>query len=301
LEESRSLGAGMFSSRGALWRRILEYGRMIRFSHSVFLLPFAMSAFLLAPKEQFTKGKFILILVALVCARSAAMGFNRILDRDIDALNPRTAMRSLPAGRIGYKEACAFVAASSVGFLASAFFLNELAAMLAPLALGFIFAYSYTKRFTTLSHLWLGIATALAPAGTWVAVTGELEPSILVLVGSVAMWVCGFDILYACQDVEFDRDHGLFSLPARLGIGRALWVARVCHLLSFLGFLWIKELFGLGVIYLCGVGAIGVLFVVEHSLVSEKDLSRINDAFFTVNGVVSVLYFVALVGDLIWG
>lgn len=289
----------MPSKMVAFWAKVLEYGRMIRFSHSIFLLPFAMSAFLLAPKGEFTEEKFILILVALVSARSAAMGFNRISDREIDALNPRTAARSIPMGRISQREAWAFVAISASVFLVSAFLLNRLAALLAPLALAFIFAYSYTKRFTSLSHLWLGMATALAPAGTWVAVTGNIDARILVLVGSVAMWVCGFDILYSCQDVEFDRTHGLFSLPARLGIGQALWAARACHFLSFLGFLWIKELFSLGIPYLGGVLAIGALFVVEHSLVSEKDLSRINEAFFAVNGLVSVLYFIALAGDLL--
>lgn len=270
---------------------------MIRFSHSIFLLPFALSALILAPREQLGLGRLFWILAALVSARSAAMGFNRIADRRLDGANPRTSGRALPAGRISLGEAWAFVLVSAAVFFLSAAMLNSLAAALSPFALGFVLAYSFTKRFTLLSHLWLGLGTAMAPAGVWVALTGSLTWEIMILVGSVAFWVAGFDVLYACQDVEFDRKWGLFSIPARLGVGRALWVARGFHALSFSGFLWVRNLFALGSVYLLGVLLIGALFLVEHLLVSEKDLSRINDAFFTVNGLVSVLYFLAVLAD----
>ena len=288
-----SMPAGASTIMAKLW----EYGRMIRFSHSIFLLPFAISALVLAPRGELTLGKLFWILVALVCARSAAMGFNRIADRGLDAANPRTAGRALPSGRIRLGEAWGFVLVSSGLFLLAAACLNKLAMMLSPLALAFVLTYSFTKRFTLLSHLWLGLGTALAPAGVWVALTGTLSWEIMVLVGSVAFWVAGFDVLYACQDVEFDRKWGLFSVPARMGVGRALWVARGFHVLSFCGFLWVGNIFRLGSIYLVGVCLIGALFLLEHLLVSEKDLSRINDAFFTVNGLVSVLYLLVVMAD----
>ncbi|MEJ5377810.1 MAG: UbiA-like polyprenyltransferase [bacterium] len=278
---------------GKLW----EYGRMIRFSHSIFLLPFALSALVLAPTEELELGKLFWILAALVSARSAAMGFNRIADRSLDLANPRTSARALPAGRITLGEAWAFVLISGAIFLFSALMLNPLAAILSPFALGFILAYSFTKRFTLLSHLWLGLGTAMAPAGVWVALTGSLGWEILILVGSVALWVAGFDVLYACQDVEFDRKWGLFSIPARMGVGRALWIARGLHGLCFLGFFWVGQIFSLGAIYLAGMCLVGILFVLEHLLVSEKDLSRINDAFFKVNGLVSVVFFLAVLAD----
>ncbi len=278
---------------GKLW----EYGRMIRFSHSIFLLPFALSALVLAPREQLSIGRLFWILAALVSARSAAMGFNRIVDRGLDGANPRTAGRAIPAGRISLGEAWAFVLISAGVFLFSAAMLNPMAAMLSPVALGFVLAYSFTKRFTLLSHLWLGLGTAMAPAGVWVALSGALSWEIMVLVGSVALWVAGFDVLYACQDVEFDRKWGLFSIPAKLGVGKALWLARASHCLSLVGFLWVGEIFGMGTVYLVGMCLVGALFLLEHLLVSEKDLSRINDAFFTVNGLVSVLYFLAVLAD----
>lgn len=294
------LGPGwlsMASEASTIMGKLWEYGRMIRFAHSIFLLPFALSALLLAPSRELTVSRLFWILLALVSARSAAMGFNRIADRRLDAANPRTANRSLPTGRIGLLEAWAFVLVSSGVFLLAAASLNTLAMLLAPPALGFVLAYSYTKRFTLLSHLWLGLGTAMAPAGVWVAVTGGLEWRILILVGSVALWVAGFDVLYACQDVDFDRRWGLFSVPARFGVGRALWVARGFHTVCFTGFVWVGTLFHMGIIYLVGVLLIGVLFVIEHSMVSERDLCRINEAFFTVNGFVSVLYLLSVAAD----
>jgi 4-hydroxybenzoate polyprenyltransferase len=281
-----------------LWMtRFREYGRMIKFSHSVFLLPFAFSALLLAPSHVLTVPRFLWILLALVSARSAAMGFNRIADRDLDAANPRTAARALPQGRIGLKAAWVFVAASCVVFLLCAWALSPLALALSPLALAFVLAYSFSKRFTWASHLWLGLGAAMAPAGAWIAVTGAMDGRAGVLVAAVALWVAGFDILYACQDAAFDRERGLLSIPARLGVGPALWAARGLHLLSVLGLLWVGRLFGMGLPYWAGVGVVGLLLSVEHALVSEKDLSRINEAFFTVNGLVSVLYLAAVFLD----
>lgn len=299
MEKPGPLGMRMPPELSLIMARVAEYGRMIRFSHSLFLLPFAASAFLLAPKEGLSWIKAFLILLALVAARSSAMAFNRIADRSLDKANPRTAGRALPAGRIKPGEAWALVIISGACFLISALLLNSTTAFLGPPALAFVLAYSYTKRFTALSHLWLGIATSLAPAGTWVAITGTLDPEILVLVGSVALWVAGFDVLYACQDVEFDTRFGLFSIPARLGIRRALWVARMLHLGSFVGFATVGRLFSLDYPYMVGIAIIGGLFVLEHSLISEKDLSRINEAFFTVNGFISVLYLASVAAGIL--
>jgi 4-hydroxybenzoate polyprenyltransferase len=274
---------------------------MIKFSHSIFLLPFALSALLLAPREDLGGWKLVWILLALVSARSAAMGFNRSADRKLDAANPRTAGRSLPAGRMGLGEAWAFVLVSSGVFFLCAWAMNPLALGLAPLALAFVLGYSFTKRWTWVSHLWLGLGTALAPGGAWIAATGTLDAQVVLLVLAVALWVAGFDILYACQDVAFDRQWGLFSIPARVGVGKALWIARGLHGLCLCGFLGVGEIFGLGGPYWLGVLIIGVLLVVEHALVSEQDLSRLNEAFFTVNGFVSVLYLLAVLVDTRWG
>jgi 4-hydroxybenzoate polyprenyltransferase len=233
----------------------------------------------------------------MVSARSAAMGFNRIVDRHLDGANPRTAERSLPAGRIRLRDAWIFVLLSSAVFLFCAWTLNPLAFALAPFALVFVLAYSFTKRFTWASHLWLGLGTALAPAGAWIAATGTLELRVGVLVIAVALWVAGFDILYACQDVGFDRQWGLLSIPALLGVARGFWVARGLHVGSLLGFILLGFLFGMGTAYWIGVLLIAFLLGIEHVLISEKDLSRINEAFFTVNGFVSVIYLLAVLVD----
>jgi 4-hydroxybenzoate polyprenyltransferase len=228
------------------------------------------------------------------------MGFNRIIDRKLDGANPRTAGRSLPAGRMRLGEAWAFVWVSSGLFFLCAWALNPLSLALAPLALAFVLGYSFAKRWTWASHLWLGLGTALAPGGAWIAATGTLDGGVALLVLSVALWVAGFDILYACQDVAFDREWGLFSIPARVGVGKALWVARGLHGICFLGFLGVGKAFGMGAPYWLGVLIVGILLAVEHALVSEKDLSRINEAFFAVNGCVSVLYFLAVLADTRW-
>jgi 4-hydroxybenzoate polyprenyltransferase len=264
---------------------------MIRFSHSVFALPFALASAALAAREGFRWSQIGWILVAMVGARSAAMGFNRLADHAIDARNPRTAARELPTGRLERREVWLFVLASAALLVVAAWRLNPLCLALSPLALLIVFGYSYTKRFTALSHLFLGLGLAIAPVGAWLAIQGRFEPPPLVLALAVLAWVAGFDTIYACQDVEFDRGAGLHSLPARAGIRRALVVARVLHALA-VGLLaalyWLTPLHP---VYLPGVAAVALLLVYEHSLV-RHDLSRVDAAFFTVNGWISVGYFV---------
>jgi 4-hydroxybenzoate polyprenyltransferase len=276
------------------WQRAWEYGRMIKFSHSLFLLPFALSALLLAPSGSLNPAKLLWILTALVSARSAAMGFNRIADLKIDALNPRTAQRALPAGRIRLGEAWGFVLISCGVFLLSAWALNPLALALAPLALFVILGYSYTKRFTWGTHFVLGAATALAPVGAWIAVTGSLDPRILALFVAVASWVSGFDILYSCQDEAFDRQWGLHSIPARFGLRRALWTSRLLHIVAVGGFAAVGLLFSLATFYWIGMGIIGGLVGLEHVLISDRDLRRLQTAFFHINVAISICYFLSV-------
>jgi len=270
--------------------RAALYGRMIKFSHSVFALPFALASAALAARQGFRWGQIGWILVAMVGARSAAMGFNRLADHAIDARNPRTAGRELPAGRLSRGEVWAFVLISAAALLVAAWRLSPLCLALAPLALLVVFGYSYTKRFTPLSHLFLGLGLALAPVGAWLAIRGSIALPPLVLGLAVLAWVAGFDTIYACQDVDFDRRHGLHSLPARLGVRRALAVARLLHALA-VGLLaalyWAAPLHA-G--YIAGVALVALLLVYEHSLVRHDDLSRVDAAFFTVNGWISLGY-----------
>ncbi|MGH9629753.1 MAG: UbiA-like polyprenyltransferase [Bryobacteraceae bacterium] len=277
---------------------------MIKFEHSVFALPFALTGALLAVREDkfATPGlawKVLLIIVAMVSARSAAMAFNRVLDAEIDAKNPRTAMRHLPAGVLTAGFTWAFVAISSFIFLLAAGALNPLCLRLAPVALGIVFLYSFTKRFTSLSHLVLGFALGIAPAAAWIAIRGSLDPRILWLTAAVTFWTAGFDIIYACQDYDFDGREGLFSLPRRLGIGGALWFARLLHVAMILCLAAMVESFSLGWLSLAGVAAVAMLLIYEHSLVKADDLSRVDAAFFTVNGYVSVLFFFFWSADIL--
>jgi 4-hydroxybenzoate polyprenyltransferase len=279
--------------------RVGLYGRMIKFSHSVFALPFALASATLAAREGFRWSQIGWILVAMVGARSAAMGFNRLADHAIDARNPRTAARELPAGQLARREVWLFVLASAALLVVAAWRLNPLCLALSPVALLIVLGYSYTKRFTALSHLVLGLGLAIAPVGAWLAIQGRFAPTPLVLGLAVLAWVAGFDTIYACQDVEFDRKAGLHSLPARVGIRRALIVARMLHVFA-VGLLaalyWLEPLHP---VYLAGVGAVTLLLVYEHSLVRHDDLSRVDAAFFTVNGWISLAYFaVTLVSAL---
>jgi 4-hydroxybenzoate polyprenyltransferase len=281
---------------------------MIKFEHSIFALPFALTGALLAFRETGFGGvgewRVILwvvvwIVVAMVGARSAAMAFNRLVDADIDARNPRTMSRHIPAGLLSRGFGWAFVAASSLIFMLAAMELNPLCFHLAPLALLVVFVYSFTKRFTSLSHLVLGFALGTAPAAAWIAVRGSLDPRILLLTAAVTFWTGGFDIIYSCQDYEFDCDTGLFSLPSRIGIGPALFLARGLHVAMIASLLLLVHLMALGPLALAGVGAVGALLIYEHSLVKADDLSRVDAAFFTMNGWVSVLFFVFWAADVL--
>jgi 4-hydroxybenzoate polyprenyltransferase len=272
---------------------------MIKWEHSVFALPFALCGAMLAAGGMPTAHQLIWILVAMVAARSAAMAFNRLVDASIDAANPRTRMRALPAGQLTPAFVGIFVVLSSAIFVFAAAQLNRLALWLSPVALAVLLLYSYTKRFTRWSHLVLGFALGIAPAAAWIAVRGSLDPRILLLTGAVTFWVAGFDVLYACQDFDFDRWTGLHSIPRHLGIRRALWVARGFHVIMLVLLVALLWSFGLGKIAVGGVAVVSALLLYEHSLVSADDLSKMNAAFFTMNGVVSVLFFLFMAGDLL--
>jgi 4-hydroxybenzoate polyprenyltransferase len=274
-----------------LVRRTLDYGRMIRFSHSVFALPFALAAVALAARGHgVTARQVFWIVVAMVTARSAAMGFNRLADRALDAENPRTARRELPRGLLGTREVGVFVVLSAVGFVLSAAMLNPLCLALSPVALAIVLGYSYTKRVTAASHLVLGLALGVAPVGAWLAVRGHFALPPLILGLAVLFWVAGFDTIYACQDVDFDRERGLYSLPARLGVGSSLTVARGMHVVAVLLLLLLFAVAPLHPLYLVGVLGVAALLAWQHSLVRADDLSRVMPAF-NLNGWVSLGYF----------
>lgn len=270
--------------------RVVTFGRMIKFSHSIFALPFALTSLALAAREGLQPAQALWIVVAMVGARSAAMGFNRLADHAFDARNPRTAGRELPRGVLTRAQVGLFVALSAAALVLAAGMLNPLCLALSPVALLVVFGYSYTKRFTALSHVVLGLALGIAPVGAWLAVRGSFALEPLVLGLAVLAWVAGFDTIYACQDVEFDRGAGLHSLPARLGVAGALRVARALHVLAVALLAALYALTPLHPLYLAGVAGVGALLAYEHSLVRADDLSRIDAAFFTVNGWVSVFY-----------
>jgi 4-hydroxybenzoate polyprenyltransferase len=276
----------------ALVSRALVFGRMIRFSHSVFALPFALASAAIAAGGRVPWRELPWIVVAMVGARSAAMGFNRLADEQIDAKNPRTASRELPRGLLSRGEVWLFVLVAAAALVGAAAMLNPLCLALSPVALAIVLGYSYTKRFTSLSHVVLGLALGIAPVGAWLAVRGAFAPPPIVLALAVLCWVAGFDMIYACQDVDFDRREGLRSLPAWLGPARALAVARGLHVLAVGLLASLAALAPLHPVYLAGVASVAVLLVYEHSLVSADDLSRVDAAFFTVNGWISIGYFV---------
>ena len=280
-------------------QRAVLYGRMVKLSHSVFALPFALASAALAAREGFRWPQIGWIVVAMVGARSAAMGFNRLADHEIDARNPRTAARELPAGRLTRGEVRALVGLSAAVFVLAAAMLNPLCLALSPVALGIVFGYSYTKRFTPLSHVFLGLALAIAPVGAWLAVRGAFAAAPAVIALAVLFWVAGFDVIYACQDVDFDRQAGLHSIPARLGVGRALVVARLFHAVAVLLMAAVYTLADLHPAYLAGVAVIAGILAWEHALVSADDLSRVDAAFFTMNGWVSVLYLAVTLGAVL--
>ncbi len=273
--------------------RLTTYLSFVRFSHSVFALPFALTGALLAWREQpFAWSQVGWIVVAMVGARSAAMGFNRLVDARFDALNPRTAMRELPRGAMSQWEAVLFVLVSSAVFVYAASRLNPLCFMLSPVALAIVFWYSLAKRFTTYTQFFLGLAMAVAPVGGWIAAGGRGGPEPWLLGLAIGLWVGGFDILYACQDVDFDRGHGLRSIPVRFGVAGAIQLSRVMHVGTILvmGALW--RVADLPTVYLGGVAIVAVLLAYEQSLVSAEDLSQVKKAF-DLNGYVGIVYFAA--------
>ena len=272
---------------------------MIKWEHSVFALPFALCGAMLAAGGMPTATQLGWILLCMVTARSAAMAFNRLADAQIDAANPRTAMRAIPAGVLSQKFVMFFVVACCAIFVLAAAQLNRLTLYLSPVALALVLLYSFTKRFTRWSHLLLGFCLGVAPAAAWIAIRGSLDPRILILTAAVTFWVGGFDVLYACQDIDFDRTYGLNSVPQAYGIRSALWFSRTLHLLMLALLLALVLTFGLGKIAIVGVLAVALLLAYEHSLVSAADLSKLNAAFFTMNGVIAVVFFVFVAVDIL--
>ena len=272
---------------------------MIKWEHSVFVLPFALCGAMLAAHGWPSGHALLWIIVAMVSARSAAMAFNRLADASIDAANPRTQMRALPVGALTPAFVGAFVVISCAVFVLAAWQLNRLSLILSPVALAIILLYSFSKRFTRWSHLILGFAMGIAPSAAWIAVRGSLDPRILLLTGAVTFWGGGFDVLYACQDFDFDRRTGLHSVPRYFGIAKSLWIARLFHLSMLLLLVSLVMVFGLGKLAIAGVVFVAILLAYEHSLVSPNDLSKLNAAFFTMNGVISVVFFIFIAGDLL--
>ncbi len=273
---------------------------MIKFEHSVFALPFALVAALLAeragraawPSPRTIAWQICWIVVAMVGARSAAMTMNRIADVRYDAANPRTQNRALPKGEVSMRFAWIFTLVSAAVLVVAAWQLNRLALELSPVALAVLFLYSYTKRFTAWSHIVLGFCLGISPAAAWIAVRGSLDARILILCAAVTLWVGGFDVLYACQDVEFDKRAGLYSIPKRFGVAGALGIARVMHVLMVLLLAWLAWSFALAWPAWAGIVVVAALLAYEHSLVKPNDLSKINAAFFTINGYISLLFLI---------
>jgi 4-hydroxybenzoate polyprenyltransferase len=286
------------------WKKLRLTLEMIKFEHSIFALPFALTGALLALRDagfQVTdlRSRLVWIVVAMVSARSAAMTFNRILDADVDRRNQRTANRHLPAGLLSAGFAWGFTIIASLVFLLAARELGPLCLILSPLALGTLFFYSFCKRFTTFSHLVLGFCLGMAPSATWIAMRGTLDVRIVWLTVAVTLWTAGFDIIYACQDYAFDVAEGLFSFPRKFGITNSLMLARTFHVCMVLALIALVISFHLGALSFIGILAVVVLLVYEHGLVKPDDLSRVNAAFFTVNGYVSVLFFVFWAADIL--
>jgi 4-hydroxybenzoate polyprenyltransferase len=283
----------------AFIRNIQTTLEMIKWEHSIFALPFALCGAMLAAHGWPTRWQVLWIVVCMVSARSAAMAFNRVVDAAIDGANPRTSTRALPAGLLSRGFVIAFILISCGVFVFAAAQLNKLTLYLSPVALAVVLVYSYTKRFTRWSHLALGFALGIAPAAAWIAVRGSLDPRILLLTAAVTCWVAGFDVLYACQDCEFDRNNGLYSIPQSFGISNALLISRALHVCVLLLLGGLVLAFGLGKLAMAGVIVVAMLLAYEHSLVRADDLSKLNAAFFTMNGVIAVVFFVFVAADLL--
>ncbi len=281
-----------------VWMKTRTTLEMIKWEHSIFALPFALTAALLAAGGLPRWRTLVWILVAMVSARSCAMAFNRWADAGLDAANPRTRMRAIPAGLLTREFVLGFTVLAGAVFVAAAAALNRLTLELSPVVLLVLLGYSYMKRVTRWSHIVLGLALGLAPAAAWIAVRGRLDPRILVLTAAVTLWVGGFDVLYACQDFEHDCQAGLYSLPRSLGVAGAFWAARLMHL-AMLGLLaWFGWLFGFHAAGWMGVGAVGALLTYEHAIVSPRDLRRLNAAFFTMNGVIAMVFLCFVAADV---
>jgi 4-hydroxybenzoate polyprenyltransferase len=283
----------------SVWKSTAITLEMIKWEHSIFALPFALTGAVLAANGWPTLRVLGWIIVCMVAARSAAMAFNRLVDAKLDAANPRTAMRAIPAGELTSGFVGGFVVISVLVFALGAAMLNPLTLKLAPLALTVVLAYSYMKRVTRWSHIVLGLALGIAPSAAWIAVRGSLDPRIIVLTGAVLLWVGGFDVLYACQDFEHDRTAGLNSVPQAFGLNSAFWIARAMHVGMLLMLCWLIVLFGLGKMAIFGVAVVTLLLLYEHLIISPKDMRRMNAAFFTLNGVISVVFFAFVAADIL--
>ena len=282
-----------------VFRKIKIILDMIKFEHTIFMLPFAVMSAFIASDGFPALDKLGWILVAMVGARSCAMAFNRLADAKIDKANSRTSMRAIPARLITKGAVGGFTLVSAALLVFAAYNLNPLAFAFSPIALVVIMGYSYTKRFTSLSHLWLGTSLSIAPIGAWIAIKGQFDWTPILLGLAVLLWTAGFDIIYACQDFDFDRNHRLHSIPAKFGIRPALWISSVLHVVMVAVLIGVTLLTDLGVIYLVGVGVVIIILIYEHAIVKPNDLSRVNLAFFTLNGVVSLVLMALSVVDMI--
>ena len=271
---------------------------MIKFEHTIFALPFAIMSAFLASEGLPSRSDLLWIVLAMVGARSCAMAFNRLADAEIDNHNPRTQTRAIPAGLLKKNDVLIFIVLSACLLVVSAHQLNPLAFKLSPIALAIIMLYSYTKRFTSLAHLWLGLSLSIAPIGAWIAIQGRFNLLPILLGLSVMLWTAGFDIIYACQDFDFDKSFGLHSIPVKFGVRVALWISNLLHAVTVCILIVIAEISQLGWIYMIGVGAVAVILVYEHSIVKPNDLSRVNLAFFTLNGAVSLILMALAIADV---
>lgn len=283
-----------------LWHETRTTLEMIKWEHSIFALPFALTGAMLAAGGWPHASQIFWIVACMVLARSAGMSFNRWADASLDADNPRTKMRAIPSGLLSREFVAGFTIVASILFLLAASRLNRLTLLLAPAELAILLAYSYTKRFTRWSHLFLGFALGTAPAAAWIAIRGSLDPRILILTLVVLCWAGGFDTLYACQDAEHDRRVGLKSIPASIGVPSAFALARGLHIIMLALLVWLTRLFALGAIAWIGIAIVAALLFYEHLIVSPSDLRRMNAAFFTMNGLISVVFFVFVATDILW-
>lgn len=282
-----------------IFKKIIDYLRLIKFSHSIFAIPFAFTGAVIAAGGIPALRQIFWITIAMIGARSGAMGLNRIIDRKIDALNPRTKERELPKGIIKTWEAVIFTSISLMVFVISAYRLNPLCFKLSPLAIIVILIYPYTKRFTSLSHVILGLALSLAPLGAWIAIRGTIDLEIIPLSIAVLFWVAGFDIFYALQDIDFDRGFGLYSIPSRFGISKSIWIARLFHIITIIMLLSLIPIHNLNGFYIIGVITATAILIYEHSIVKPSDLRRLNIAFFNMNGYLSITVFLFTLLDYI--